>query len=222
MGNYHMTTFKQAYISIDPRVYPHAGTAVEPPDAQVPGVSPVREGLGMDEQSAADRAIRLSNRVKTAPPRAVDLPTLLHHAPYNPPQTFCRDTNVIEWFTYRDLAPAYAAHLLTSTRSDQELIQGLGLVHPSHQWAASVSGARRGRPVFIQEVIYHPPPPEVHQERGECEETAATSADLRPIIDEFAAQAQRLIEGCRRVRMGTSFLSLSIARKFGSLRGKLP
>jgi hypothetical protein len=194
---------------------------VEPPDAQVPGVSPAGEGLGMEEPSAADRAVPLRNLVKTASPPVVDLPTMLDRAPHHPPQTFCRDTAVSEWFMYRDLAPAYAALLLTSTRSDQELIQGPGLVHPSHQLAAPVSEERRGHPIFIQEVIYHPSPQEV-QECGEREETAATSADFRPIIGEFAAQAQRLIGGCQRVRMGTSFLLLSIAGKFGSLRGKLP
>jgi class 3 adenylate cyclase/DNA-binding CsgD family transcriptional regulator len=47
---------------------PHARTAVEPPDALVPGVSPAWEGLGMDEPSGLDRATRLSNLVKTAPP----------------------------------------------------------------------------------------------------------------------------------------------------------
>jgi hypothetical protein len=188
MGNYHMTTFKQAYISIDPRVYPHAGTAVEPPDAQVPGVSPVCEGLGMEEPSAADRAMLLSNLVKTASPPVVNLLTQLDHAPHHPPQTFCRDANVIEWITNRDMAPAYAAHLSTSAR----------------------------------DTLYHPSPQEVHQERAEREETAATSANFRPITGKFAAQAQKLIEGCRGVRWGSSFLLLSVAGKFGSLRGKLP
>jgi hypothetical protein len=86
-----MTIFKQPYIRIDPRVYPHAGTAVEPPDAQVPGVSPAGEGLGMEEPSAADRAVPLSNLVKTAPPPVLDLPPLFDHTPHKvidhlPPQ----------------------------------------------------------------------------------------------------------------------------------------
>jgi hypothetical protein len=36
----------------------------------------------MDEPSAADRGIRLSNLVKTAPPPVVDLPPLLDHTPH--------------------------------------------------------------------------------------------------------------------------------------------
>jgi hypothetical protein len=176
----------------------------------------------MVEPSAADRAIRLSNLVKTAPPPVVDLPILLDHTPHNLEHTIGSDTEVIERLMHRDQASANAAHLLTSTRSDRELIQGLGLVRPSHQLAATVSEATRGHPPFIQEAIYRLPPQNVRQKRGGYVGTAATSADLRPIMGAIAARAQGLIEGCRRVLTWASFLGLIVARKFGSRRGKLP
>jgi hypothetical protein len=176
----------------------------------------------MDEPSAADRAIRLSNLVKTAPPPDVDLPPLLDHTPHKLDHTFSSDTEGIAWLVHRDHASAYAAHLLTSTRSDQEPIQGLGLVRPSHQLAAIVSEATRGHHLFIQEVIYHLPPESVRHERGGYAGTAATSTDLRPIMDAIAARAQGLIEGCLRVRVWAFFLALIVAAKFGSRRGKLP
>jgi hypothetical protein len=176
----------------------------------------------MDEPSAADRAIRLSNLVKTAPPPVVDLPPLLDHIPHKLDHTFSSDTEGLPWLMHRSQDSAYAAHLLTSTRSDQELIQGLGLVRPSHQLAATVSEATRGHLLFIQEVIYHLPPEDVRHERGGYAGTAATSTNLRLIMDAIAAQAHGLIEGCLRVRLWASSLVLIVAGKFGSRRGKLP
>jgi hypothetical protein len=176
----------------------------------------------MDEPSAADRAIRLSNLVKTAPPPVVDLPILLDHTPHNLGHTFGSDTEAIVWLMHRDQGSAYSVHLSTSTRSHRELIQGLGLVRPSHRLAAPVGEATRGHPVFIHAVIYHLPPQDVRQERGGHVETATTPAELRLIVRAIAARAQGLIEGCRRVRVCASILVLIVAGKFGSRRGKLP
>jgi hypothetical protein len=44
-----------------PRVSPHAGTEVRPPDALVPGVSPIWEGLGMAEPSRSKPVKHLLN-----------------------------------------------------------------------------------------------------------------------------------------------------------------
>jgi hypothetical protein len=175
----------------------------------------------MEEPSAADRVVPLSNLVKTAPALAVYLPFLLDYTLHNLELTLGGNTEVIAWLMHRDQASAYAAHLSTSMRSGQELIQGLGLVRSSHQLAAPVSEATRGYPLFIQEVIYHLPQ-DARQERGGYAETAATPADLWLIMDAIGARTQGLIEGCRRVRVWASFLVLIVAGKVGARRGKLP
>jgi hypothetical protein len=116
MYNYHMTTIKQIYIRIGPQVYPYAGTAVEPPDAQVSGISPTCEGLGMDEPSAADRAIRLSKLVETVPPPVLDLPPLRCHTPHMPERTFGNDTKAIGWLMHPGQGSACPVRLSASTR----------------------------------------------------------------------------------------------------------
>jgi hypothetical protein len=63
-----MTKLSQDLCAAPPRVSPHAGTAVWPPDALVLGVSPTQEGLGMVEPSRSDPVKRLSNLTRTAPP----------------------------------------------------------------------------------------------------------------------------------------------------------
>src|SRR4029450_11133981 len=50
-----------------PRVSPHSGTEVWPPDALGSGVSPRWKGLGMAEPSRSDPLNRRSNFVRTAP-----------------------------------------------------------------------------------------------------------------------------------------------------------
>jgi hypothetical protein len=67
-ASYHMTTFRKDLCAAPPRVSPHAGTEVWSPDALVPGVSPMEEGLGMVETSRSDPVQHLSNFVRTAPP----------------------------------------------------------------------------------------------------------------------------------------------------------
>jgi hypothetical protein len=113
-------------------VYPHAGTAVEPPDAQVPGVSPAREGLGMEEPSAVGRATRLSNLVKTAAPPVVDLPALLAHTPHK----------VTSHLPQQDLRPERDGYAETAaTPADLRLIMGASAARAQ----GLIEGCRRVR-----------------------------------------------------------------------------
>jgi hypothetical protein len=76
-SNYHMATRRGTRVRIPTGIVsPHAGTAVWPPDALVPGVSPREEGLGMDEPSRSARRQPLSFLVATALPLTGNTPFL--------------------------------------------------------------------------------------------------------------------------------------------------
>ena len=91
----------------------------------------------------------------------------------------------------------------------QELIGGLGLVHPSHQLTATVSEATQGNPLFVQEVLDHLVRRDALQEQGGYLVTTAAPADLRlpeQVTGAIVARAQALSEGCRRVLTAASFV----------------
>jgi hypothetical protein len=174
----------------------------------------------MEEPSAADRTMRLSNLIKTAHQLVVDSPTRLDHTHYNPEQTSGRDPEGMEWLTHRGQDSVVAAHL--STRNDCDPTRGLAPVRPSRQWVATVSGATRGHPFHTRELIYQLPPQDVRQARSGCAENAATFADLRLIMDANAARVQGLIKSGCRFSVWASLLILTIAGKVCSRMGKLP
>jgi predicted ATPase len=60
-----------------------------------------------------------------------------------------------------------------------ELVQGLGLLRPSHQLIATVSGATQGNPLFIQEVLHHLMQEDALRERGGYVVATTAAADLR-------------------------------------------
>jgi class 3 adenylate cyclase/tetratricopeptide (TPR) repeat protein len=90
-----------------------------------------------------------------------------------------------------------------------ELVQGLGLLRPSHQLIATVSGATQGNPLFIQEVLHHLVQQDALQERSGYIVTTAAPADLR-LPDQVTAaivrRTQGLSEECRRILTLASFL----------------
>ncbi len=90
-----------------------------------------------------------------------------------------------------------------------ELLQSLGVVRPSHQLVATVSGATQGNPLFIQEVLHHLVERGALEERGGYVVTTASSADLRlpaQVTVAITARLQGLSEDCRRVLTLASFL----------------
>ena len=83
-----------------------------------------------------------------------------------------------------------------------ELVQGLGLVRPSHQLVATINAATQGNPLFIQEVLHHLVQQEALQERGGYVITAVSPSDLQlpeHVTGAIAARIQGLSEDCRQL-----------------------
>jgi class 3 adenylate cyclase/DNA-binding CsgD family transcriptional regulator/tetratricopeptide (TPR) repeat protein len=84
----------------------------------------------------------------------------------------------------------------------QALVQGLGLVRPSHQLIATISEATQGNPLFIQEVFHHLVQQDALQERGGYVVTTASASDLqlpKHVTGAIAARIEGLSAGCRQL-----------------------
>jgi predicted ATPase len=84
----------------------------------------------------------------------------------------------------------------------QALVQGLGLVRPSHQLIATISEATQGNPLFIQEVFHHLVQQDALQERGGYVVTTASASDLQlpeHVTGAIATRIQGLSAGCRQL-----------------------
>jgi class 3 adenylate cyclase/tetratricopeptide (TPR) repeat protein len=83
-----------------------------------------------------------------------------------------------------------------------ELVQGLGLLRPSHQLIATVNVATQGNPLFIQEVLHHLVQQDALQERGGYLVTTNTPVDLRlpdQVTGAIITRTEGLSGACRRV-----------------------
>lgn len=81
-----------------------------------------------------------------------------------------------------------------------ELVQGLGIPHPSHQMIAVVQDATRGNPLFVQEVVHHLLRQGALAERGGTLMATMAAADLRLPDDVVSAIAARIDELDQRQR----------------------
>ncbi len=83
-----------------------------------------------------------------------------------------------------------------------ELIEGLGLLHPAHQLVTTVSEATRGNPLFIQEVVHDLVAQGALREQGGHLVSAVSAADLHlpeQVTGAITARVERLSDGCRGV-----------------------
>ena len=128
--------------------------------------------------------------------------------------------------SYRPVeAETHVAHLLARLQREQicrtftlrglneveirELVQGLGLLRPSHQLIATVNETTQGNPLFIQEVFHHLVQQEALEERGGYLITSAMPADLplpTQVTSAIVGRVERLGEGCRSVLTLAAFL----------------
>ena len=128
--------------------------------------------------------------------------------------------------SYRPVeAETHVAHLLARLQREQicqtftlpglneveirELVQGLGLLRPSHQLIATVNETTQGNPLFVQEVFHHLVQQEALEERGGYLITSAMPADLplpTQVTSAIVGRVERLGEGCRNVLTLAAFL----------------
>jgi len=90
-----------------------------------------------------------------------------------------------------------------------ELVQGLGLLRPSHQLIATVSGATHGNPLFIQEVLHHLMQEDALRERGGYVVATVAAADLRlpdQLTGAIVRRMHQLSEEWWRILTMASFL----------------
>jgi hypothetical protein len=104
-------------------------------------------------------------------------------------------------------------HTLTLPGLDEPemraLIQGLGLVRPSHQLVATINAVTHGNPLFTQEVVHHLQQRKAMRERGGYLVTTASAADLQlpeQVVSVLTARIQELSEGCRQLLTLTAVL----------------
>ena len=91
----------------------------------------------------------------------------------------------------------------------RELVQGLGLLRPSHQLIATVNETTQGNPLFVQEVCHHLIQQEAIEERGGYLITSAMPADLplpTQVTSAIVGRVERLGDGCRSVLTLAAFL----------------
>lgn len=91
-----------------------------------------------------------------------------------------------------------------------ELIQSLGVAHPSHQLVETVNGATQGNPLFVQEVLHHLVKRGALEEReGYVVTTTSSPADLQlpaQVTSAIATRIQGLSQDCYKVLTLASFL----------------
>ena len=104
-----------------------------------------------------------------------------------------------------------------------ELVQGMGLLRPSHQLIATISEVTQGNPLFVQEVLHHLIRQDALEERGGSVVSTAAAADLplpAQVTSAIVARLHGLSEGCRRVLTLASFLGESFSfQTLGAVSG---
>jgi len=133
---------------------------------------------------------------------------LLIMAAYRPVEPEHRLARVLARFEREEICQARELSGFTELEIDQ-LLQGIGLPHPSHQLVATVSATTEGNPLFVQEVLHLLWARGALQERGGNVVTTVVPEEL-PVPPELtaaiASRVHALSEACRSVLTLASFL----------------
>ena len=132
---------------------------------------------------------------------------------YRPVEAEDRLARVIARFQREDICQTVELPGLNEEEVD-ELIQSLGVTHPSHQLVATVSEATRGNPLFVQEVLHHLVRRNALKVSGGFMVTTTAPADLQlpaQVTTAIAARTLELSEDCRRILTLASFLGESFS-----------
>lgn len=166
----------------------------------------ILDDLHWADRSSLDLFSHLVFAVAEAAAReSIPLLIAVAHRPLEPEERLAR---AVARFQQEDICQTLQLPGLKESEVD-ELIQDLGLRHPTHQLVTTVSEATHGNPLFIQEALHYLVHSGALEERAGYLMASVSPADLRlpdQITTAIAARTQKLSTNCHKVLTLGSFL----------------